>query len=430
MYWIPFVLSKHINISTLTPAFWLHALRDWSETGAGHGFAALLAVAGIVGIVWPAVLPRRRSQVHSVEAWKDGLLLGASGSSRWEQIPGEDIAGVRVAEAAEGASLMVVRRNGAAIFLEFEDLEQSRSIAATLLESGLGTGDVALPARVDGTSSDVVRDRIEGFIRVSGLLFWVLCFACWNLSGDPFSPFWVAASNCYWRGLPWPLALVGILCVLAGFVFRCLRFRGHERLVLGKDELRLEDVRIPYVDIASVALQRGGIAIQLREAPADRSPIVIGLPGRSATELAHVATHILSAAEGAAVKRGEGSAASERLHDLSRRHDEPVRAWLSRLDALDTDPSAAPYRHTAIERVDLASIIGDIEAPVALRVAATRVLRRIDPEDTQRRIHEVEARAEPEVAHRLRIIVEEDIDDASEAYEALPPLFRAPVRRG
>ncbi|MDC0750018.1 hypothetical protein [Polyangium mundeleinium] len=196
--------------------------------------------------------------------------------------------------------------------------------------------------------------------------------------------------------------------------------------------MRLGDAfQIQYGDIESVEVQRRGITVLLREGSSDRRSIGVRLPGLSPTELAHVATHILSAAKSSAAGANEPrSPAWQRLHDLSRRQDEPVRAWLSGLDTLDTSPSAEPYRHTAIKRVDLTNMIADVEAPVALRVAATRVLRRIDPEDTRRRIREVEAQHEPEVARRLRIAAEEDLDDASEAYEALPPRFRAIVRRG
>jgi len=427
VYGIPLSLARLYPIQE--PLFWGHAI--WSIKGAEYWFGAILAVAGIIGILWPFLLPRRRSQVCSVESWKGGLLLCAPGSSRTQQIPGADIAALRVAEAAEGASLLLVRRNRTAVFLELEDIEQARSLATPLLKNSLGTGDVALAACIDGTSSDVLRDRVEWTVRIAGLLSWVLCFACWDLRGDPFDPFWVGISYLYWYGMPVPIFLVGVLCVLAGFALRRLRLHGRKSLVLGKDALRIEGaLEIQYGDIESVEVQRRGITIVLREGSSDRRSLGIRLPGLSPDELAHVTIHILSAANNRAAETNEPRPpAWKRLHDLSRRQDEPVRTWLSRLDALDTNPSADPYRHTAIERVDLASMIADVEAPVALRVAATRVLRRIDPEDTRRRIGEVEARSEPEVARRLKIAAEADLDDASEAYEALPPPFRARMRQ-
>lgn len=429
VYGLPLSVARIYPIQR--PLFWRHTLGHWSAMGAGYRFGLILGVAGIIGILWPILLPRRRSQVRSVESWKDGLLLGAPGSPREQQIPGADIAALRVAEAAEGASFLLVRRNRTAVFLELEDIEQARSLAAPLLKNGIGTREVALPASIDRTASDVLRDRVEWTVRAVGLLSWVLCFACWGLRGDPFDPLWAGISYLSWYGMPVPFFLAGVLCVLAGFALRCLRLRGRDSLVLGKDALRIGDAfKIQYSDIESVEVQRRGITVLLREGSSDRRSIGVRLPGLSPTELAHVATHILSAAKSSAAGTNEPrSPAWKRLHDLSRRQDEPVRAWLSRLDTLDTSPSADPYRHTAIERVDLASMIADVQAPVALRVAATRVLRRIDPEDTRRRIGQVEARSEPEVARRLRIAAEEDLDDASEAYETLPPPFRARMRQ-
>ncbi|MBX3187970.1 MAG: hypothetical protein KF819_13185 [Labilithrix sp.] len=106
-----------------------------------------------------------------------------------------------------------------------------------------------------------------------------------------------------------------------------------------------------------------------------------------------------------------------RAHPLAR-GDEPVGAWLSRLDALPVEAHA--YRGDAMKKDVLWETLGDVEAPVDARMAAARVLSRRYGEEEGALVRIV---AEPEVRLRVEAVLEGEHDDAERRIETLGPLF-------
>jgi hypothetical protein len=117
---------------------------------------------------------------------------------------------------------------------------------------------------------------------------------------------------------------------------------------------------------------------------------------------------------------GVGAARRPRVRvGVLARGSEPVGAWLARLDGIPTTDGA--YRGDAMKRDVLWEALADAEAPIEVRMAAARLLRRRYGEDAGTLVRIVDDADE-------RIRVEAAMDEAAEAearLEALGPLFRA-----
>lgn len=136
----------------------------------------------------------------------------------------------------------------------------------------------------------------------------------------------------------------------------------------------------------------------------------------------HVALH---EAAGRFARSGPADDEADRDHEAAERApralargDEPLAAWLARVDALPADGGA--YR-AAMKRDDLWQTLGDAAAPADARIAAARLLRRRHGEDEGLLVRVVE---DADVRVRVEAAIDED-DDAVERLERLGPLFRA-----
>jgi len=145
--------------------------------------------------------------------------------------------------------------------------------------------------------------------------------------------------------------------------------------------------------------------------------------GISDAEIAILKAQILAASQRA---RGLGPRkvdVSGRL-DVLRRNGESAREWLARLDMAGQMLSAGPgYRGHTLEVEDLWAILEDPDAEPELRAAAARVLRHAP--NARVRIDAAVAATREEGAHRrLRVAIEDDLDEASQelaALDVVPP---------
>lgn len=139
--------------------------------------------------------------------------------------------------------------------------------------------------------------------------------------------------------------------------------------------------------------------------------------GRAAYDV-HVALHASNAsASGASPPPPEP--ARVRIATLER-GDEPVAAWLARIDALPAEAHA--YRDSAMKKDVLWETLRDDQAPVDARMAAARVLARQHGEKETALMRVV---TDPDVRVRVEAALEEEQDDAERRIETLGPLFRA-----
>ncbi len=108
-----------------------------------------------------------------------------------------------------------------------------------------------------------------------------------------------------------------------------------------------------------------------------------------------------------------------RIANLGR-GDDPIAAWLARLDAIPSESHA--YRGNALRKEVLWETLGDDGAPLDARMAAARVLRRRYREEEQALVRVV---ADDDVRLRVAAALEEEHEEAEERLERLGPLFRA-----
>jgi|GEM_PF-905514 len=108
--------------------------------------------------------------------------------------------------------------------------------------------------------------------------------------------------------------------------------------------------------------------------------------------------------------------------DVLRRHGEPPRAYLARLDMMGhmLESAVAGYRGNTLDAEDLWTIFEDPEADAELRAAAARVLRHVPAPNVRPRIDATLAAVRDEITEkRLRIAVETDVERASRELAAL-----------
>jgi hypothetical protein len=95
-----------------------------------------------------------------------------------------------------------------------------------------------------------------------------------------------------------------------------------------------------------------------------------------------------------------------------RRNGETAREWLVRLDMAGQMLSAGSgYRGNSLDAADLWTILEDPEAEPELRAAAARVLRH-SPDNRVRIDTAVAAVRDESTNRRLRVAVEDDLDEA------------------
>lgn len=130
---------------------------------------------------------------------------------------------------------------------------------------------------------------------------------------------------------------------------------------------------------------------------------------------AHVALHTGAAP----VTPARSEPPKTRIATLER-GDEPVAAWLARIDALPGEAHA--YRGGGLEKDVLWETLGDDHARVDARMAAARVLARRHAEEEQALVRVV---ADADVRVRVEAALEEEQEEAERRIETLGPLFRA-----
>ena len=322
-----------------------------------YGLVALLIALAGVG-PWLARPSRGRTVVVRCE---EGLVHAGALTLR-----AGDVTALHVAAAARGQSVAIARGRSV-VFLEVERADEAQRIAASL----------NVPIAPMGA---VVRPSSRAFAVVQ-LLVTVVTIV--------FAALYLAATQRPWTVGPeydeWPAkALFGVGGVVAaGIGFALLVARrvlpGHA-LTLGRGAWD-----------AHVALQR-----------------------RQADEAVRTEEGRL------ALPEAEEEARSEpiRVANLGR-GDEPIGAWLARLDAIPSESHA--YRGDALKKDVLWDMLGDDGAPVDARMAAARVLQRRYGAAEEALVRVVEDR---EVRVRVEAALEEH-DDAEEHLERLGPLFRA-----
>lgn len=284
---------------------------------------------------------------------------------------------------------------------------QADQVTALHIASGVRGRSVAIARGSSVVFLEV--ERADEALRIAEAL---------EVPGAPFGELGVRNAS---RALAAVQALVTVVAVVSAPLYFAAAMHGFDLVagISGKALFGVGGVVASWVALALLVVRR-------------LLPAQAIAMGSSAWD-AHVALHRRHAAEAEvdavrpdeerrtqAAEREEAQARAEpiRVANLGR-GDEPVGAWLARLDAIPRESHA--YRGDAMKKDVLWETLGDAGAPVDARMAAARVLRRRHAEPERALLRVV---AEPDVRVRVEAALEEH-DEAEEHIERLGPLFRA-----
>jgi hypothetical protein len=188
----------------------------------------------------------------------------------------------------------------------------------------------------------------------------------------------------------------------------------------------------PYAEVARIVRQYHGprkmtLRFELASGSAFEVPIraVRHLySGLSSTQVDQLLSQLQSAVDrshGRVKPRPELSTYIDQL----MRHDEPVKAWLTRVESTAaqvlTRANGSGYRTTeTVSPAELWSILESPDADVHARAAAVRILARVEPESVRARIADVLKTVPSEdTRKRIRIVMDPDPEYAALELEAL-----------
>jgi hypothetical protein len=170
----------------------------------------------------------------------------------------------------------------------------------------------------------------------------------------------------------------------------------------------------PYADIANASYDTGSKTIVLASHDGKRVYLPSARVGRMHSQI--VAAQINAAVLRARGARTPKDDARERATLLMRGSEEPVKAWLARLEALAAGLSGADYRGAALSKDDLLLVASDPDATFEQRAGAARVLvKALGPEERVR-ANEALANARADETN-VRVALEDDLDAAADAIE-------------
>jgi hypothetical protein len=376
---------------------------------------ALIGAGGLFAIVAAQLASRVRSRDVEMRLGF-GWVEVRSGDEPWARIEGKQHGVARIAKGGEGASLALTRGLGPPMLVELRDEADAHAVQNALGAQTTTGPDIGWSMEPSGL--EAAANAVFG----AGILGWIT----YALAG--------LFPNGRWASLPFDLAfvamVVGAVAVVGGPILRLLGHVLRPELSLDREGLRIGSGArapvVPYVLISDVKAAGEGLQLTLRSVDdkVANHPRFVRLAGLTAAERAHVATHILSAAR-EAQGWGKGRRA-ETLRMLRRAEGEDVVGWLGRIDAMAPKKSpGTPYRAPGVEKKDLKNMIEDPAAPRDVRIAATRMLQRIDPVAAKPHVAALGATtSEEDEAYRLQAAVEAELDAAAAAYDDLKPAFK------
>lgn len=175
---------------------------------------------------------------------------------------------------------------------------------------------------------------------------------------------------------------------------------------------------VPYAYIEEVRCSGASLELILSppypavELPAGK------LKGLSPEEIAHLADQLRSAS-----LRARGLGRPERDPELAfdelRRGEDSVSRWLHRLETQASAMQSGAYRSEGHNTSELWEALDDHDAPPEVRVAAARVLLRVQPEQTRSRVAELARdQREPATREALELAAEEqDLEELARRLE-------------
>jgi hypothetical protein len=164
---------------------------------------------------------------------------------------------------------------------------------------------------------------------------------------------------------------------------------------------------VPYTGIAGASLTASGVSFQLLDQNGRVYSVKESTPALSEAQRAALVEQVQTAmkrARGLGMPRAD---AAQRLEAV-RRGQSTNREWFARLDAMAMSLGGTGYRSVGLQREDLSLVLADPDADAELRVAAARVLWRVDAGHKERAVALAEATRDEATQLRIRIAVEDE----------------------
>ena len=365
--------------------------------------ALVRIVTMLVGVAWlvvgRVVVPRLRPRSCEVRVEPGAIHLRGAGMAS-QNIHARDLRGASTAQLGDRFALGLVRGGDGdrPLWLEFAtraDLDRVRS-ALRIRRAGMGTFAWPPQRGVVHTSANA--------LDVAGALGWTAI---------------VGAALLHATEIALVLGLLVVPLTLVALLVGTLRPVPRGALTLGPTGVQTvvqDRIEVsPWSEIVDARVVGKAVAVQTV-----RGTTEVPLAGSLPEEREHLAAQLRSGARRArgAGDLPEGVPASVAV--LAPR-DEPMRAWLERLDATAaTLARGEGYRDLDVGQDDLWDTLESPDAPAPLRAAAARILARVCAPGTGPRIARAVDMEHDETARQhIRVALEEDVDIAARGLDRL-----------
>lgn len=355
---------------------------------------ALMILAFAIALV-SRPLTRRALATDVEVVCTKGRVVISGGALQNRRIKAKDITGATTARhgSKQVLSLALRGREGKPIHLVLASEEEVKSVCDAL---GIGHGGFGA---VGFTLRARPRDLLEAFVRI-------VAAGCWSTFA-----YFMATNH---AGST--IGVVSVLALNAATVLMLMRRAPSPQLVLRADGAHVGTGRRwsmqPYTAFAQASASRDAILVP-NEAKAVRilSPPSRWLPDGMSIEEKEILVSQLKG--GAARAFGQGAIKDEGPATLAslRRDGASVEQWRGHLDALAASlaQSGGAYRGGTLEAADLWRVVEDPDANPEQRMAATRVLAKLDEKAVAVRVAPLLDTVRDEgVRKRIRVAMEPD----------------------
>lgn len=390
----------------------------FAVVGPADAPSTLAGVSAFALFHFLGVFDWRQSEMRNVELeLGPGFVLVKGAGSRSQRVVFADIVGATTARTADGFLLTLQhRKRRQPITLKLETAGDIDAVRRLLGIGHDGFGVVAWPTEAS-TEERTERGARIAFGVAALLMLPLLVLGAWE-PNFCFTLLFLSA------------LFVAFFARVARFVSAFVPPRGVAMTAEGLEVRMLhESSRIPYTSIADVRAHDEAIALLVH--PPDAKPVAstrfVRRASRRLGGLSDEDTTAMIAQIRAASQRAHGFGtakddATSRL-DVLRPNGQSIREWLVRLDTTaQMLAEGSGYRGTTVASEDLWAVLEDPDADTLLRTAAARILGRRREPMARLRIDTTLATIRDEgTSQRIRIAVNDDLDAASRALEALDP---------
>ena len=366
--------------------------------GMGQLSLAWVSWGGVLGLGLLGLFPGRRRWAEAEVQVEEGAVQIRREGGRTERLLARRIQALSTAQSPAGPvvavrpwSLGFAPRSP--VLIEVEQAAQAEALCDALAVGNRGHGALEWypqPRHEASTQRRIAWLMVIGAL--AGLLFWSL--GVW----------------------PQPMPEMSLAGAL-GLHALLLLSRSRRKIRLDQHGVDLSGLaigwgRVPYGGIEDALVEGRELVLRLTPPHGVIRVAEDRFDGLSGEELEHLAEQLRCAAQRT---RGLGPTVQDREATLEglKRGGESIPGWLQRLDAQAAALRSGAYRSDGLNASELWDTLDDHDAPAEIRVAAARVLLRVEPEQARLRVASL-AQAQREASAREALAVAAEAEDLEE----------------